>query len=144
MLCRAGEQIAGREVDVKGFVVASRELELLFGGNPEAPTDARFGPDHRARLRELIERALAVDDVGETERLRVRDREEAIAVQAALPVEATQAPPPAAEHTSQPSNVSYLPTRTPDGRPPPHYLQANQHEPWRDGGTFTVPSWPLR
>jgi hypothetical protein len=142
------QQLSGGEIDAKAFIAASAELERLLGGEPDKPTSVLASSEGRAKLRALIERTLMAGEVDdEAERLRVRDREEAIAVQAALPVEAAKpAPPsPAAEQTSQPSNVSYLPSRTADGRPPPHYLAdyQRQHEPWRGAAEFTVPSWPL-
>lgn len=146
-------QMRGEQIDVKEFVAASEDLERMVGGEPDGPNDARrFGPDHRARLHALINKTLFADAEGEAERLReVCEREELAAVVAAgAPVEVAKAapapvaPPPPAEQTSQPSNVAYLPSRTADGRPPPHYMKDGQpREPWREGaGALCAPYFP--
>lgn len=142
-------QLAGEEIDARQFVTASEALERLMGGSPDAPTSPLASGEARRKLKKLIETTLmASGDVDEAERLRVAAREDEIQVQAALPIAAPTTAPSPAEHTSQPSNVSYLPSRTADGRPPPHYLadHQRQNERWRDGAagaSFEVPSWPL-
>jgi hypothetical protein len=137
-------QMRGEAIDVKAFVDASEDLERMVGGNP-ASSQTRFGPDHRAPLRELIERTVLAADVADAEHMAdVMRREEAIQAQAAgVPVEAPVAPPPpepAAEQTSQPpSNVSYLPSRTPDGRPPDHYTREPRRDHVERGGDSMMP-----
>jgi hypothetical protein len=54
-------------------------------GNPASPSE-RFGPDHRARLKALIEKTLMADDVNKFEQMRdVYEREEMAAIAAAAP-----------------------------------------------------------
>jgi hypothetical protein len=116
-----GQVLAGDTVDLNRLVMAHAMLQKML---PEhalvapapAPAEGRFGPSARARLRDLIEKTVLREDSYEAERLRdVREREEMAAVIAAGgTVEAAAPPSPpepaAAEQTSQPSNVSYLPS----------------------------------
>jgi hypothetical protein len=120
--------------------------QALVASTPPAET-RRFGPDHRERLRQLIERTVLAGEVDEAERLRVREREEAAALAAALPVEATKAVAPPPE--SSPTNVVPIDAtaRANANLPPAHYLREGQpREAWRDhcdGRVTGPPPWPL-
>jgi hypothetical protein len=78
-------QLRGERIDVSAFVEASESLERTAGGVPEGST--RFGPDHRAKLKALIERVVlggsAVEHEAEADRM-MRDEQQAIAA-AAMP-----------------------------------------------------------
>jgi hypothetical protein len=139
------QQLHGVAIDVHEFVAASEALERMVGGNPaSASPEARFGPNHRERLRQLIEKTLMAADVAEADRLAdAMRREEAIQAQAAgAPVEAPPAPAPVTPAPPErPANVVAF-----EPKPPAHYLRENQREAWRDhfDGRATGPHpWPL-
>jgi hypothetical protein len=145
-------QMRGEAIDVHAFVSASEDLERMVGGNPEALPPARFGVDHKARLKELIERtvlAASVDDPGEAERTaELMKREEMAAVIAAGGIEPAPAPSPPAP--IMPDNVVQLSDaaeRANSALPPKGYLKDEQpREPWEqyyNGRAVGPPPWPL-
>jgi hypothetical protein len=130
-------QLRGEKIDVADYVKASEALEsavrtdhrMTEMGTPQALEAARdklrmllgdivpdFDPDNPPR---------SEADILREENARLRDELAELRARAAVPVQ--PAPEPL------PSNVKYLPSRTADGRPPPHYLREGQsREPWRD------------
>jgi hypothetical protein len=122
-----------------GQVLPSAVGHIAVGGFP-----CRFGPDHKARLRALIEKTLLSSSVDEEALADVMRREEAIQAQAAgVPVEAPVAPPPPVTPPPPDNVVSIDGTaRANANRPPASYLREGQpREPWRDfveGGRGTV------
>lgn len=139
-------QLRGEMIDVKAFVAASEDLERLCGGNPNTPAPDAFADAREELSRFLVERAERIDarDVKLRDQIDQLKEENARLLAAKLETEPQQQPTSAAAATPEAApNVTYLPSRTADGKPPPHYLQSNKHEPWRDGGTFEAPSWPL-
>jgi hypothetical protein len=157
-------QLRGERIDVSGFVEASESLERMVGGNPlEAST--RFGPDHRERLRQLIENALRGSEEQDAEdeaTMALRDEAMAIAASSADGVERAErlladkssncvggdgvgGIPRQQPAKQQSDNVVAIDNtaRANAARPPDHYL-AERREPWQQGGaTFTVPSFPI-
>jgi hypothetical protein len=104
------KQMRGEPIDVREFTDASESLEKMCGGNP-ASSATRFGPDHRARLRQLIEKTLLTPSVDEEALDDAMRREEAIQAQAAgVPVEAPAAPPPPVTPPPPADNVVPLDT----------------------------------
>ena len=136
----SGRVLAGETVDLTRLVAAHGLLRQMLPERalvaPAPPAETRFGPDHRARLRELINKTLLLaDDVNEAERLAdAMLREEAIQAQAAgVPVEAPVAPqppePPRADNVVPIDGTA----RANSTKPPSRYLKDGQpHEPWRD------------
>jgi hypothetical protein len=97
------KQMRGEQIDVKSFVAASEDLEKMCGGNLVETPATRFGASHRERLRALIEKTLATDEVAEAERMAdIYDREEMAAIIAAggnveaAPAPASSVPAPVA------------------------------------------------
>jgi hypothetical protein len=116
----------------------------MVGGNPASPSE-RFGPDHRARLKALIEKTLMVDEVAEAERMAdIYAREEMAAIAAAGGnMEAAASPVPS---LVEPQGTTSPPTPPPrpltdiermdatNSRPVPKEYLADyqrQFEPWR-------------
>jgi hypothetical protein len=141
------QQLHGVAIDVHEFVSASEALErMITGRDPEAPPpEARFGVDHKAKLRRLIETtvlAAEVEDPYEAELRRdILAREElASALAAGVPPPVAPPPPP------RPDNVIPLDgaARANSALPPAHYLK--QREPWEryyDGHASGPHPWPL-
>jgi hypothetical protein len=145
-----GLVLAGEQVDLGRLASALGMLRQLLPekslvASPAAASETRFGPEHKARLKALIETTLMaaeVDDPAEAERKRgILAREEMAAIVAAggaiepaPSAPATVAPPPPPE---RPANVVPL-----------HYLREGQREPWRDFHDGRAPTgphpWPLR
>ena len=142
-----GAALFGEQIDLQRLAVAHGMLQKMLPekslvASPAAASETRFGADHKARLRRLIETTLlapVIEDPVEIERKRdILAREEmAAAIAAGVP------PPVAPPPPLRPDNV--VPLDPNNRRPPDHYLAdyQRQHEPWRGAAEFTVPSWPL-
>jgi hypothetical protein len=136
-------QLRGERIDVAEYVRASEALEALvradrrlIDGSPAAEEDARN------RMREVLSR-IAPEIVAQS------DAEDAAVERAELAAEAPEPEPDLpADPEPSPKNVvpfppveqpKYYPGRTPDGRPPPHYLKQDDSS----GGTIMPPFFPL-
>jgi hypothetical protein len=150
--------LRGERIDVAEYVRASEALEhavradrQMADGSPTALEDAR------QKMREVLG-MVAPDVLEEAERSEVELLQERVAeLQQENDELREQAPPPPppAEPAEQPSeNVipfdpeqpKYHASRTPDGRPPAHYLKDSQpREPWCDNsdGVVVAPYFPL-
>jgi hypothetical protein len=75
-------QLRGERIDVSAFVEASESLERMVGGQPDKPTEERFGSDARERLRKLIENVMRIGEARDAENeatTALRDEAQAIA-----------------------------------------------------------------
>jgi hypothetical protein len=138
-----GAVLAGGQVDLARLSTALGMLRQLLPekslvASPAAAPETRLGPDHRARLRDLIERTVLREDPREAERMRdIQAREEMAAVIAAGgTVEVATPPPPRPAENVVPFDPNSV-------KPPQHYLK--QHEPWEShyDGRAGPPAWPL-
>ena len=97
------KQLSGQQIDVREFVAASESLERMVGdGSLEGP--ARFSPDHRAKLRQLIENAMRGSEAQDAEdEATMALKDEAQAIAAAAPPDGSNSggAPPAAVGRAQ-------------------------------------------
>ena len=156
-----GAVLAGDSVDLGRLASALTMLRSLLPAqalvSAPPPVETRFGPDHKAKLRRLIEHTLMADDVAEAEAERLADvcaREEQAAVAAATHVEAAKAAPaPSAPASPSQPPPSQQPAGAVSNQPPPprrndgipaHYLKGPD-EPWRpfvnEDGVIATSPW---
>ena len=148
-----GSILANDQIDLARLSSALTMLQKLLPSEalnapvPLANSNHDFAGAKEELDRLLIQRAerLEAREIRESERLReeiAHLREENARLAAQIKAEPQPAPPAPA---AQPSNVAYLPSRTTDGRPSPHYLKDGQpREPWDCGGSDGVliaPAW---
>ena len=124
------EQLAGHEIDVKAFVLASQELERTLGGDPERPTSAFATHESQLKLRALIEaKLMPIMNAAEEE-------EAAPASPTAGEEEAAEPPPPLVEAELMPEgeqppvntvHVTYVDAGVLDDQQQPSPLH-EQHE----------------
>ena len=136
------KKLAGQPFDTNKYVAASESLERLFGSDPETPVTDDFSGARDELNNFFVQRAERIEarEARESERLR-----EQVAV---LREEITQlrAQLKASEPVPRPNNVIQIDgaERANATKPPANYLRDGQpREAWRDGPSFTVPSWPL-
>jgi hypothetical protein len=145
-------QLRGEQIDMPRFILASKELEVMLGGQPDAsPTfDAdKVAADLEKSIQSLIDVRASKAAEAEAE---IPDPDGGDAHRN-LDAQWDNRPPAAAGSNlpapiRQPNNVVPIDgaARANANLPPAHYLRDGQREPWRDyqEGRVTGPSpWPL-
>ena len=149
-----GRALAGEAVDLDRLAAAHGLLQKMLPERSliapaKAPETARFGLDHRARLRALIEATVFAPEADEAARLAdAMRREEATAAGEAAglppeapvePLAAVPVPAPVAAPATPP-----VPRSQPNSRPPAHYMKGPD-PPWNPYvGAVIAGPWGLR
>jgi hypothetical protein len=140
-----GQVLAGDTVDLNRLVTAHAMLQKMLPERslvaPAPAPEARFGNEHRARLRDLIERTVLASTPDED--ADTMQREEAAAVAAALPIDTAQAAPvaPSPPPSARADNVVPIDgtARANANRPPDHYLKDGGDHHVERGGESMLP-----
>ena len=140
----SGRVLAGETVDLTRLVAAHGLLRQMLPERalvaPAPPPEARFGTEHRERLRKIIEKTLLADDTNKAERMAdIAAREEMAALAAADTAPAPVAPPPPVTLPPPADNVVPLDVARAAER-------AADERAWRahvygNGGALIAPAW---